>query len=111
MRNSRPAAACTGPITVDELRGNTKLAERPNPSDPNKRDVLIETRGEGGFIIIAPSSGKVHPTGGAYKLVSGRLTSISTLLSSERDELWSSPKHSTKWRRNPRPIPTTILGR
>lgn len=72
----------------DETRGNTKLAERPHPDDPNKRDVLIETRGEGGFIIIAPSNGKVHPTGGAYELVNGRLTSISTLLSSERDELW-----------------------
>jgi energy-coupling factor transporter ATP-binding protein EcfA2 len=72
----------------DERRGNTKLAERPIPGTRHKKDVLIETRGEGGFIIIAPSNGKVHPSGGAYKLVCGQLTTISTLLSSERDELW-----------------------
>ena len=47
-----------------EHRGNTKLAERPAPTegDPHKTDTLIETRGEGGFIIIAPSNGKVHPS-------------------------------------------------
>jgi AAA domain/Bifunctional DNA primase/polymerase, N-terminal len=73
----------------DETRGNTKLAERPNPADPNKRDPLIETRGDGGFIIIAPSNGTVHPSGGAYKLVNGRLASISTLQGFERDELWN----------------------
>ena len=47
-----------------DQRGNTKLAERPKPDEADKRDVLIETRGAGGFIIIAPSNGKVHPTGG-----------------------------------------------
>ena len=72
----------------DELRGNTKLASRLDPWDPDKQETLIETRGEGGFIIIAPSNGTVHPTGGAYKLVLGRLTSISTLGGWERDELW-----------------------
>jgi hypothetical protein len=76
----------------DEVRGNTKLADRPNPQDPNKRDVLIETRGDGGFIIIAPSNGKVHPTGGAYKLVSGQLSSISSVLCVERDDLWELAK-------------------
>jgi hypothetical protein len=71
-----------------KVRGNTKLAERPNPDDPNKRDVLIETRGQGGFIIVAPSNGSVHPSGGAYRLCSGGLRSIVTLTAEERDELW-----------------------
>ena len=73
----------------DERRGNAKLAERPIPGEQHKRDVLVETRGEGGFIIIAPSNGRVHPAGGAYKLVNGGLTSISTLLPAEREELWA----------------------
>ncbi len=72
----------------DELRGNTELARRPVPGEKDKLKPLIETRGDGGFIIIAPSNGTVHETGGAYKLVLGGLTSISTLLSSERDKLW-----------------------
>ncbi len=72
----------------DEVRGNTKLARRPDPANPGKFKASIETRGQGGFIVTAPSNGRVHPSGGAYKLVSGRLTSISTLLSAERAELW-----------------------
>ena len=72
----------------DELRGNQKLAERIDPIDAQKRIVLIETRGEGGFIIIAPSKGRVHPSGSAYELLSGGLRSIVTLTSEERESLW-----------------------
>jgi len=71
-----------------EPRGNQKLAERPDPIDAHKRIPLIETRGEGGFVIIAPSKGKVHPSGGAYELLSGGLNSIVTLTSEERESLW-----------------------
>ncbi len=74
---------------TDQPIGNTKLAERPDPSNPAKRDVLIETRGRGGFIIIAPSNGTVHPSGGAYTLVSGGLGMMTTLWPDERDALWS----------------------
>jgi hypothetical protein len=73
----------------DELRSNNKLAERPDPSDPQKREVLIETRGQGGFVIIAPSNGKVHPSGGAYELLTGGLESIVTLTPEEREQLWN----------------------
>ncbi len=74
-----------------ERRGNTKLAERPAPteSDPHKTDALIETRGEGGFIIIAPSNGTVHPSGGAYKLLSGALGIMAVITPEERDALWN----------------------
>ncbi len=76
----------------DELRGNTKLAERPVAGHAHKREVLIETRGEGGFIVTAPSCGRVHPSGKAYKLVSGSLAQICTLSSTERDRLWDLAK-------------------
>ena len=72
----------------DELRGNTKLAERPVPGEPFKREVLIETRGAGGFIIIAPSCGKVHPSGQAYRLLRGRLATVATVTAAERNALW-----------------------
>jgi hypothetical protein len=72
----------------NEVRGNTKLAERPHPTDPIKRKTLIETRGQGGYVILAPSNGKVHPSGGAYRLRLGGVDDIVTLTSSERDALW-----------------------
>jgi putative DNA primase/helicase len=71
-----------------EHRGNTKLAERPDPTNSNKRKTLIETRGAGGFVIIAPSNGTVHPSGGAYTLVCGGLGLMTALQPGERDQLW-----------------------
>lgn len=76
---------------VPEARGNTKLAERPEPSEanPHGRKVLIETRGEGGFVVVAPSFGQVHPSGKAYKLMSGGVGSIAELTADERELLWA----------------------
>ena len=59
--------------------GNQKLATRPAPGLPNRVETLIETRGEGGYVIIAPSSGRVHPTGKPYQLISGDFTKIVTV--------------------------------
>lgn len=75
----------------EELDGNTKLAERPRPTEknPEGRKPLIETRGNGGWIVIAPSNGKVHPSGGAYKLLSGGLESIATITPDEREALFA----------------------
>ena len=71
------------------VSGNTKLAERPDPTGATKREPLIETRGQGGFVIIAPSNGKVHPTGGAYNLMRGGLESIATISVEEREALFT----------------------
>lgn len=65
--------------------GNTKLARRPatdieladNPDDRVK--VLIETRGEGGYAVVAPSRGTVHPTGGAWTALAGTLGTLPTI--------------------------------
>ncbi len=42
---------------------------------------LIETKGEGGVVIIAPSGGAVHPTGREWRLVDGGLDTIVRLTS------------------------------
>ncbi len=74
--------------------GNTKLARRPatadeladNPGDPVK--VLIETRGEGGYVIVAPSHGSVHPDGGAWTQIHGGPATIATITDAQRDALF-----------------------
>ena len=73
-----------------EVRGNTKLARRPAPTETNPRGVetLIETRGENGFIIIAPSGGPVHQSGRPYVLISGGFDTIPSLTGEDRDALF-----------------------
>jgi Protein of unknown function (DUF3987)/Bifunctional DNA primase/polymerase, N-terminal len=75
-------------------KGNTKLARRPATADELSADsadkikVLIETRGEGGFVIVAPSGGRTHPTGRAWRLGGGGPGSIVTITEAERDGLY-----------------------
>lgn len=80
-------------VDGEPVPGNTKLARR-NATDAelaaNDKDVvktLIETRGEGGFTIIAPSHGKTHPSGKAWEVKGGSLATIPTLTSAEREQL------------------------
>jgi putative DNA primase/helicase len=49
--------------------------------------VLIETRGEGGFTVLAPSGGSTHPSGKPWVLVNGGPNTIPTLTIDERDAL------------------------
>ena len=76
-----------------DVAGNTKLARRPateaelaaNPHDKVK--VLIETRGEGGYVVVAPSGGRTHETGRAWQMVAGGPDTIPTITAAERDLL------------------------
>ncbi|WP_052744580.1 DUF927 domain-containing protein [Streptomyces odonnellii] len=81
-------------VTGGDVPGNTKLASRPAREDeytdaerqrlrekPNSRivRVLIETRGEGGYGLVEPSSGTVHATGRPYLRLAGGPGSIPVL--------------------------------
>ena len=57
----------------------TKLAMRPYPARPGGQITLIETKCEGGFIVAAPSYGKVHPSERPYVLLRGGLESLDVL--------------------------------
>ena len=46
-------------IADEPVPGNTKFARRPGEN--NTVLVYAESRGEGGFVVTAPSSGTVHP--------------------------------------------------
>src|SRR5699024_8234557 len=65
--------------------GNLKLASRPSTTEElaerpgQTTQVLIETKSAGGFLVVAPSSGPVHPNGQAWTLQTGGPNSIVTL--------------------------------
>lgn len=71
--------------------GNLKLARRPGPPDPTTGkptvEVLAETRGEGGFVVVAPSHGPVHPTGRPWQHVAGSPATIPLLTAEDTDAL------------------------
>jgi hypothetical protein len=82
-------------ISDGPARPNTKLARRPaTPTElqtapKEKVKVLIETRGQGGFTVIAPSAGRTHLTGNAWVTVAGGPPTIPSITSEERDLLYA----------------------
>lgn len=74
-----------------EIAGNTKLAQRPIPAEQGGRahwKSLIETRGEGGYAVLAPSHGRVHQSGKPYMRLAGSFATIATIEPEERAALW-----------------------
>jgi P4 family phage/plasmid primase-like protien len=89
------------------VSGNTKLAQRVG--DEGRPEPLIETRGEGGFVVTAPSHGPAHPTGKPWQFVTGGPESIPTISADERDAL-HAVAHSLDQLLPPDPIPEpTVL--
>jgi P4 family phage/plasmid primase-like protien len=80
-------------IADADVPGNTKVARRPSNADElaanpdQKIQVLIETRGEGGFVVAAPSGGQVHPTGKEWRLLNGTPATIPTITWEQRCKL------------------------
>lgn len=65
---------------------NTKLARRPGANDTV--DVLIETRGEGGYVIVAPSHGATHASERAWvNMNDTTVASIATITFEQREAL------------------------
>jgi hypothetical protein len=71
-----------------EIAGNQKLARKPVEGG-QKYKTLIETRGESGLIIVAPSRGSVHPSGKPYMLLRGGPATITTITPAQRSLLFS----------------------
>lgn len=68
-------------VRCSEIEGNQKLAARVVDTGS---EVLIETRGEGGYVVVAPSRGPVHPSERPWVLLSGGFDSIAEITPSER---------------------------
>ena len=81
------------PVESFEVPGNTKIARRlatpeeleARPDDKYK--TLAETRGEGGYVIVAPSGGTVHPGGDTWSTFAGKIGHIPVITKAERDML------------------------
>lgn len=76
-----------------EVPGNTKLAGRAATAgelaaNPKQKVLgLAETRGEGGYVVVAPSAGPTHPSGKPWTLAYGRAGHVATITAAERDHL------------------------
>ena len=68
--------------------GSPVLARRPAPDEPNGRLVLAEVRGQGAWFVAAPSAGRTHKTGRAYRMLRGVPASIPTFTAVERDMIY-----------------------
>lgn len=66
----------------DEVVGNLKLARVPG--EGAEWSTSIETRGEGGFVVTAPSSG--------YRMLQGKLTKIPTITAAERHTIFEAAR-------------------
>lgn len=66
------------PATLEEYTDQERYLAERNPSWVPLR-VLSETRGEGGYVIVAPSSGRCHPSGKPWVTISGTPEQILSL--------------------------------
>jgi hypothetical protein len=73
-----------------EISHNLKLANGDND------ETLIEIRGEGGYVIVAPTSGTVHPSGEPYTLLQGSIETIPAVTPEERQLLLDLAKSLDK---------------
>jgi hypothetical protein len=109
---------CEGPVD-----GNTKLAQRDALDDElvgaevdaraaghRITRVIFETRGEGGYVVCAPSHGTVHPTGGAWRVVAGSFADIVTITAAERAQLLAVARTFDQTPPAPAPLPARPAG-
>jgi hypothetical protein len=83
------------------IAGNTKLAQDADGK------TLIETRGEGGYVVTIGSPGACHPSGKTYKLINGDLKSIPEITPEEREVLLDCARSfNERVKTEPEPTPT-----
>jgi hypothetical protein len=90
--------------------GSQKLAQRlatsaERAAHPKQLIVpLIETRAEGGFIVVAPSHGSTHPSGKPWELVCGDFDTIATITAGERNAIYAVCRLLDRLERTPEGI-------
>lgn len=72
---------------------NDKFAYALKPEADDGREVAIESRGEGGYFVVAPS---LHPSGERYKWIEGDLSSVPVISSARAHALIDAAKRLDK---------------
>ena len=72
-------------IPDHEVPGNTKIASEPG--EHGEPLVLAETRGHGGYVIVAPTPGICHPSGEPWDLINGDYGHLPLITWAERNLL------------------------
>lgn len=83
-----------------EVPGNTKIASTED------NICLAETRGEGGYVIVAPTSGLSHPSGTPWTLISGEYGQLPVISWQERNALHEAIQATLDCPSPDRAIPT-----
>lgn len=68
-------------VTDGPAARNTKLARTADGI------VLAETRGQGGFVVIAPSAGRTHPSGQPWELLAGQAGVVAQVSVAQRQAI------------------------
>ena len=68
----------------EEIEGNQKLAQTAGGDGDSPSRVLIETRGEGGYVLAPESPPECHPANKPHQLIRGDLTRIPDIAADER---------------------------
>ena len=79
----------------EDVCGNTKLAQRPatpeelaaKPEDKYK--TLFESRGLGGYAVVAPTSGRYHNSGKPWVAMGGPPASVAIITPAEREQIFA----------------------
>jgi hypothetical protein len=74
------------PATDDELTDQERAVLAAKPGKMFTR-VLVETRGEGGYVVVAPSNGATHPSGRPWTLLVGGPGTLPTITADEHRAL------------------------
>jgi Bifunctional DNA primase/polymerase, N-terminal len=102
-----------------QIEGPQKLAQRNDSgNDGSKLKTLVETRGQGNYIVVPPSSGSCHPSGRPYERLGDRdLAEVQTITVEERRLLIETARELNEYVRpvRLRPVvqrtnPTTYSG-
>lgn len=90
---------------LDEPQGNQKLARGRALVAGHNGDTLIETRGEGGYVLAPGSPAACHKSGKEYRLMSGTFKRIPVLTIAERQTIFSTCRALDEKPAKPAPAP------
>lgn len=78
----------------EEVEGNQGLAWALTPGKNPGHEIMIETRGEGGYALLPPS---LHPSGNRYDLLLGKFSQIPTITPDHRRLFLECARNLTQW--------------